>query len=144
TFSFTATGTVSGAQVGPNAQVLDGTTVVVSGGSDSFGTTPAGQALTRTFTVKNTGGQPLTLRAVTLPSGFSLATAFGSTTVAAGASTTFSVRLDASAAGNYTGPVSFSTNDPNAATYSFSISGTVSSTVPAAPLAHVLDGSTPL
>jgi hypothetical protein len=117
---------VTGLQ-GPQAQVLDGGTAIVNGsGSDAFGSTPQGAPLIRTFTVKNNGGQTLVLSdPISLPAGFALASDFGTTQLAQGASTTFSVRLTAAAAGSYGGTLSFATNDPNSPTFSFSLTGTV-------------------
>src|SRR5262249_1954032 len=57
-------------------------------------------------------------------------------TLAPGASTTFSVRLDAAATGSYNGQVSFGTNDPNNNPYAFAISGTVTNV-------SILDDSNP-
>jgi hypothetical protein len=97
-------------------------------GSDSFGTTTVGTPVTKTFTVINNGTQTLTLSApITLPSGFTLASTFGSTALAPGASTTFKVTLSAATAGSYSGTLSFGTNDPSNNPYSFTISGTVNS-----------------
>jgi hypothetical protein len=112
---------------GPAVQVLDGSTPVADGtGSVSLGSTFVGAALTRTFTVENVGTQPLTLSGpITVPAGFSLAAGFGSTTLAPGASTTFTVSLSAAAAGSYSGQVSFGTNDPNNNPFTFTVSGTV-------------------
>src|SRR5262249_44935279 len=108
---------------GAIAQVLDGTTTVPNGtGSDSLGSTLVGVPITKTFTVQNLGAQNLTLYApITLPAGFSLVSGFGSTTVAPGASTSFTVRLDAASTGSYSGQVSFGTSDPNNNPYTFTI-----------------------
>ena len=85
---------------GPEIQVGDGTTDLQDGtGSVGYGTTPLGIPVTRTFTVSNIGSAALSLGAITLPAGFSLAAGFGTATVGPGASTTFSVRFDAAAAG---------------------------------------------
>jgi hypothetical protein len=111
--------------VGPVPQALDGTTVIGEGGSDPFGTTTVGQALTRTFTVTNNGDQPLNLGSLAVPAGFTITSSFGTTTVAAGASTTFSVQLNTAVVGSFGGSVSFSTNDPNVPTYRFTVSGSV-------------------
>jgi hypothetical protein len=113
---------------GPVVQVLDGTTAVADGtGSDSLGSTFVGTAVTKTFTVKNLGTQTVVLSdPISLPAGFSLAADFGSTTLAPGASTTFTVRLNAAAPGSYSGQVSFGTNDPNNNPFTFTLSGTVS------------------
>jgi uncharacterized protein (DUF2141 family) len=123
---------------GAVAQVLDGTTTVPNGtGSDSLGSTLVGVPVTKTFTVENLGTQNLTLYApITLPAGFSLVSGFGSTTLAAGSSTTFTVRLDAASAGSYSGQVSFGTSDPNNNPYTFTISGTVTNV-------SILDDSNP-
>jgi hypothetical protein len=112
---------------GPVAQVLDGTTAIANGtGSDNLGSTLVGIPLTKTFTIQNLGTQNLTLYApITMPSGFSLVSGFGSSTLAPGGKTTFTVQLDAAAVGSYSGQVSFGTSDPNNMTYSFTVSGTV-------------------
>jgi subtilisin family serine protease len=76
-----------------------GNSVLVASTVD-FGTAFVGQPLTRTFTVKNVGSQPLTLgNTITVPAGFSLVSGFAATTLASGDSTSFSVRLDASSGG---------------------------------------------
>src|SRR5262249_2831774 len=107
-------------------------------GSDAFGSTVIGTPITKTFTVKNAGTATLTLSdPISLPSGVSLASDFGTITLAAGASTTFSVRLTAASAGSYGGTLSFGTSDPNNNPYTFTVSGTVT-----APVAQVLDGTT--
>ena len=56
--------------------------------------------------------------------GFSVATGYGSATLAAGASTTFTIQLDASAAGSFSGNVSLASNDP-ASPYRFTVTGSV-------------------
>ena len=62
---------------------------------------------------------------ITVPTGFTLTSSFGSTTLAPGASTTFVVKLNATAAGTYSGKLSFRDNDSTASTFSFTLSGTV-------------------
>jgi hypothetical protein len=116
---------------GPVAQVYDGSTLIADGsGSDNFGTTFVGLPVAKTFTVKNAGNATLTLSdPITLPSGFTLVSDFGSTSLAPGASTTFVVQLTAAAAGSYSGTLSFGTNDSNNNPYSFTVSGTVATTI---------------
>ena len=92
-------------------------------GSIDLGRTDIGTAVTRSFTVRNLGSSALTLGTISLPSGFSLASDFGATTLAPGASTTFSVRLDALAPGTYSGTVSFATSDPNQNPFNFTDHG---------------------
>ena len=106
--------------------MFDGATAVPYGaGVVDFGSTDVGSPTTHTFTVSNAGGADLTLGAVSLPAGFSLASGFSSATLAPGASTTFSVQLDAAAAGSFGGAVGFATNDPNQNPFTFTISGVV-------------------
>ena len=61
-----------------------------------------------------------------MPAGFTIVSNFGSTTLAPGASTTFTIRLDAKKAGNYCGEVLFDDNDVTASRFSFTLSGVVS------------------
>jgi hypothetical protein len=58
-----------------------------------------------------------------VPPGFSVANSFGSTTLAPGNSTTFTVRLDAIAAGTYGGTLQFANNDGDENPFNFAISG---------------------
>ncbi len=123
TYTFTVSGTVTTPQA--TAALFDAGTSIPNGGSDSFGTSTPGVPVTKTFTVKNTGAANLTLSALNIPAGYTIASNFGSTTVAPGSSTTFAVQLTAASTGTYSGMVAFTTNDPNNTTYSFSVSGTV-------------------
>jgi hypothetical protein len=132
---------VGAAPPAPVAQVLDGLTAIGDRGSDNFGSTPAGTPLSKTFTVTNAGTASLTLGStITLPAGLTLKSGFGSTSLAPGASTTFTVQLTAAAAGTYSGAVSFTTSDPANNPYTFTLTGTV--TAPPAPLAQLFDGAT--
>ena len=139
----------------PQIQVFAGTTAITNGtGSVAFGSTPLGTPISQTFTVKNTGTANLTLTTpITVPSGFTLVSSFGANTLAPGASTTFVVKLNATAGGTFSGKVSFSDNDSTAATFGFTITGTVttapkiqvlSGTATIANAATVAFGSTPL
>ena len=111
----------------PIAQLLAGSTVIADGtGVMDFGRTDPGVPLSQTFTMRNTGTSDLTLGTISLPAGFSLLSGYGATTLAPGATTTFSVQLDTSAAGSYAGTVSLATNDPLQDPFTFSVSGTVS------------------
>ena len=91
--------------------VLDGTTAVQNGTTDpiDYGAITIGQSEMKTFTVTNTTAGTVTLSPqVSVPAGFRLAAGFGTTTLAAGESTTFTVALDAGgAAGSFQGAVSF-------------------------------------
>ncbi len=128
-----AEGILAMAPDAPEIKVTDDQGVEVADGSGSvdFGSTIVGEAVTHTFTVTNTGASELTLDSgsFSVPSGFSLSSNFGSTTLAANASTTFTVQLDASSAGTPSGTLSFTNNDANESTYNFTISGTVTAQV---------------
>jgi len=60
-----------------------------------------------------------------VPAGYTLVSDFGSTTLASGESTTFTVRLDADAPGTYAGEVSFGTNDADEIPFCFNLAGEV-------------------
>jgi len=109
----------------PEIQVLDGATSIADGtGAVNFGAIPVGTPIDKTFTVSNTGTVTLTLtEPISVPTGFSVANSFGDTTMTAGNSTTFSVRLDAVAVGTYTGTLQFANNDADEDPFNFTISG---------------------
>jgi hypothetical protein len=94
-------------------------------GSVAFGATPIGVPLDKTFSIQNTGTGVLTLGAITLPSGFSLVAGPGISSLAAGASTSFTVRFDASASGTSSGTLAIATNDADENPFNFTISGMV-------------------
>ncbi len=118
---------LSGLPQGPEIQVLDGATDVPDGtGNVSFGTTTPGTPVSKTFTVKNLGNQDLLLATpISVPAGYTLTSSFGATTLAPGGTTTFVVRLDAAAAGAYSGQVSFGNNDADENPFDFTVTGTV-------------------
>jgi PKD repeat protein len=98
---------------------------VLDGGFYNYGNTQSGGSSTATFTVTNTGTTNLTLtNPITVTgTGFALGTGFGTTTVTPGATTTFTVTFSPNAAGNFTGTVSFGTNDCDEGTYNFELNG---------------------
>ncbi len=116
----------------PEIEVSEsGSDVPDNDGSVDYGTTTVGYAITKTFTISNTGNAELTLSAPTsIPDGFSRVGTFPSS-IAAGGSEMFQVRLDADAAGSFSGRISFANNDSDENPYDFAISGVVN--VPPAP-----------
>ncbi|MFB2968826.1 DUF4347 domain-containing protein, partial [Aerosakkonema sp. BLCC-F183] len=124
----------------PEIQVWEtATNIPDNTGSINYGTTPLGTAITKSFTVKNTGFNDLTLNTISLTgTGFSLASPFGSTTIAAGNSTTFAVKLDAANAGTFNGNISFGNNDADENPFNFDISGAVQ-----APEVSITAGTNP-
>jgi hypothetical protein len=114
----------------PEVQVLYGGQQVSSNGSLTLSGL-VGSTTTYTITVKNVGPAALTLSdPINLPTGFTLVSDFGTTTLAEGASTTFTVQIaNTSAAGTYSGTLSFGTNDPSNPSFNFTLTGTVGNSV---------------
>ena len=120
----------------PEIEVLNGTVNIIDGNTAiNFGETLVGEALSKTFTIKNTGIAVLNLSNLKLPDGFSLVGTLP-TSVAVNASTNIVVALNPATPGIYSGSLSFNNNDINESTFDFAISGTVST-----PEIQVLNGS---
>lgn len=108
--------------------IADGDTTPSTADHTDFGSTGvASGTVSRTFTIQNTGSAALSVGTVTFSgthaADFSI-TAQPGTSVAAAASTTFSVLFNPSATGLRTAALSFSNNDANENPYNFSIQGT--------------------
>ncbi|OYE00258.1 choice-of-anchor D domain-containing protein [Nostoc sp. 'Peltigera membranacea cyanobiont' 232] len=124
----------------PEIQVLNGTVDIADGSTTaiSFGDVVAGNTLTKTFTIKNTGTAALNLSNLKLPDGFSLVGTLP-TSVAANASTAITVALNTTTPGTYSGSFTLNNNDTNESPFDFAISGIVKP-VPA-PETQVLNGT---
>lgn len=111
----------------PEIEVLAGEQNITDDtGTFDVGTAIVGGPLTYTFTVRNRGGAPLILSQPTVTAdGFTVASGFGTTTLATDQSTTFAVRLDAADIGSYSGTISFGSNDADEALFNFTVQGTV-------------------
>jgi hypothetical protein len=110
----------------PYTQVLQaGTNIEFNETTVSFGTTQSGTPVQKTFTVKNVGPATLNLGTISLPTGYSLVSTFGQSSLTQGQSTTFTVQLDAASSGTFAGNLSFVTNDPRHNPFIFPITGTV-------------------
>lgn len=109
---------------------LTGTsTTVVDGGAGSIGFGSPVQnaaAVTKSFTIKNSGTATLTLGQVKLAnnSGFSVVTQ-PATSLAPGKTTTFSLRMATNAVGSKSADVSFTNNDANENPFNFKVTGLV-------------------
>ncbi len=114
--------------------VTQATASVLDEGSYSFGSVGSGGSSTATFTITNTGTSNLVLTGPinVTGTGFALGTTFGTTTVAAGATTTFTVVFSPTAGGAYTGNVSFGTNDCDEPIYNFVLTGSAAIVPPVA------------
>src|SRR5262249_43065162 len=94
----------------------------------AFGPVLTGSTARHTFTVRNVGTQNVTLsNPINLSSGLTLLSGFGATTLAPGASTTFAVGLNTSTPGNYSGQISFGTNDASNNPFQFTVTAQVGS-----------------
>ena len=118
------------ASEGPEIYVsLKGKNILDGTGSVDFGGTIESLPVCETFTVTNIGvdtaAPPLSLETIILPSGFRPISNFGSTSLASGESTTFTIQLDAATAGTFNGQISFITNDVDESLFNFTISGVV-------------------
>lgn len=100
-------------------QLTDGQAAAVD-----FGYTAQGTAVTRDFTISNTGTAPLTVGSITAPSGYTVLNAPGAA-IAAAATHTFQVRLDAAGAGTFSGSVTVNSNDSDEAAFDFPVTGIV-------------------
>ena len=103
-----------------------GRSIADESGFVEFGTTTTGMPISVTFTVQNLGGSVLTLaEPIAVPTGFSLVSSFGSTTLAMDETTTFTIDLAASTSGDYSGTVTFANNDADESPFNFTVEGTV-------------------
>ena len=112
----------------PEITVLDGGAAMTDGSTTplDLGGSPVGVPWTRIFTIRNAGGEPLQLGNLSVPTGFSIATGLGATTLAPGAQTTFVLRFDALADGvTYTGDLVLGNNDNTEAPFNFRITARV-------------------
>ncbi len=111
----------AGAKVG----LTQGTTTIASASVFGVGSTYVGTPISKTFTVTNNGSQTLNITSpLTVPTGFTVTSTFGSTSLAPGASTTVTVEMSAAALGTFSGAASFTSND-SASPFSFTLSGSI-------------------
>jgi HYDIN/CFA65/VesB-like, Ig-like domain len=117
---------------------------VVNGEYLYFAATPLNAPNTRTFKVSNLGTAPLTLGPLneTMPQGFTLIADLGSTLLSPGESTSFIVRLDATATGNFFGVISLVNNDLDEGSFWFRVNELVIGPIPISPeIEVVVDGA---
>jgi hypothetical protein len=107
-----------------NVVIADNDTTPSLADRTDFGTVNVGTSLTQIFTVRNLGTAGLYTNTLSVPSGFTIVEGLAGY-IAPGDSNTFSVRLNATAAGTFVGNISFNTNDANEDPYNFAIKGVV-------------------
>jgi hypothetical protein len=146
--TYTLTGSIGGGSTTPSTAPEIGVAVagvaVADGGSVSFGSTTVGTAVDRVFTITNSGNAPLSLTAIntaSLPAGFSLVSNIPTSSLAAGASTSFTIRLNAATAGNFGGAISIANSDGDEGQYNLTLSGNVSAPVQTAVVRTIDNGA---
>ena len=125
---YTITGSLPAVAANPEINLSVGGVGIADGGTLDFGSTAPGAAVTRTVSVANQGTSTLTLTALdpnSLPAGFTLLSNLGTTSLGAGQSTTFTIRLDAAALGSYSGSIQLFSNDSDESPYDLSLTGSV-------------------
>jgi Bacterial Ig domain len=102
---------------------------VAMGANASIGTTPVNVSRSKRFRIENAGSAPLSVsNAASLVSGACFSQIeTPSTPIAAGGTGYFRVRLLCSSAGSWSGTVLILSDDPDEATYSFAVTGLVTS-----------------
>ena len=136
--------TLSGEVTTSNGEiaVFDGATEIMdNSGAVNYGTTTIGTPISHTFNVQNSSSEDLELYSLTLPTGFSLSSAYNHSIVSGG-STTITVQLDSQIVGSYGGEFSLTTNDADENPFNFTISGEVGNTLLETGIIAPLSGST--
>jgi hypothetical protein len=111
----------------------DSSPIANGSGSYAFGTVEAGASQTATFTIQNTGtGELQLVEPIVLPSGVTLQSGLGATVLAAGQSTTFTVRLTTAAPSTVSGNIQVGSNDADEGTFTFAVTANVVDTTPPA------------
>ncbi len=132
TYSFTVSGNVLGGGSPPPAPDIavyqDYDSIEIpQGGSSTINSTPVNQGSSRRFRITNLGNADLSLsNPSSLVTGTCLSmNEFPVTPVPPGGNAYFRVRLYCPTPGTFSGTVAIQSNDPNEATYSFSVTGIV-------------------
>lgn len=124
TFNFNVSGSVVG--VGEivvehnGSNITDGSNSAIGFGTAQKGTTPGSV----TFTVRNTGSSALAISGLSVPSGYVITDGLSSS-IAVGGSDTFTVRLNTTAAGTFSGDIRITSNDSDESVFNFAVTGTV-------------------
>lgn len=114
---------------GNNNAINDGDVAVNSNNNTDFGATSINTPITKTFKIKNTGIQTLTLSAIPNITGanagdFSI-TSNPNLSIAAGSETTFDVTFNSAVVGGKNATINILSNDTDEATFNFNISANV-------------------
>lgn len=129
-YDFTVQGFVEAAP-GPEINVREssGWNIPDNFGLSSFGATPIGVPVTKTYVVTNFGTADLILQPATVGTGYTIVTNLAAnTTLAPGASANIVVRFDAASLGTTSTTLAFTSNDSDEGNYDFTLSGYVEPT----------------
>ena len=129
---------------GPEVDLLGNGLSIASGdmvsavvdGTDFGMVAIAGGSITRTFTIRNSGSDSLTVSACSVSGAGFAVTAQPVGTIAPSGITTFAITFAPTVAGGSTANVSFTTNDVNEGSYSFAVTGLALAPVESWRLAH--------
>ncbi|QDT97805.1 golvesin C-terminal-like domain-containing protein [Gimesia aquarii] len=102
---------------------------VADGGAVDFEETIVGAPVIRTFTITNFGERNMALGPINIPAGFSMVAPPGNTNLPPGASTTFSLQMNAATSGSFSGMVSFGVDSTDANPFNFMVSGSASASM---------------
>ncbi|TVQ60901.1 MAG: DUF1573 domain-containing protein [Phycisphaerales bacterium] len=128
-FTLNLTGTVEMLPDPPMLRVQRGDNVIPNNGSDAFPATDVNVAVQRTYTIFNDGGSPLNITGFRTPTGYT-AVAMPAPQVSPGDATSVTIQLDAVCGGLFVGDVRFSTDDPDAENFRFTLTGNVEEPAP--------------
>jgi len=124
-FTFTITGTVDPA---PNIVVTRNLVTILDGGGDNLGTVPHSFIQRLTYTIRNTGTNPLILGTPTAGAGTGCTFTIVSTTPAINGGSTGTLVIDltpTAGSASFSAPISFSTNDTDSNPFNFLILGVI-------------------
>lgn len=122
--------------LGNGSSIADGDTTPDTSDDTDFGSTAAASGtISKTFTIRNTGGDALALSgdpivAVTADSGFSVSSQPSASSIAAAGNLTFTVAFDPSVIGTCTAEISIANDDSDENPYNFTIQGVGLNTAP--------------
>jgi len=126
------------AVTGSDIEIANGNTTPSAGDQTDFGSVSLGGAITRTFTISNSGSVDLSLTGLPVVSmtgpaaGDFSVTVAPAASIAPGSTTPFQVRFDSSAVGTRAATVTIANDDSDENPYRFAIQGTGSNTAPMA------------
>jgi uncharacterized delta-60 repeat protein len=111
--------------VAPEIAIDLGVTGLASGSTVTYGTTPVGTPVSKTFILRNLGNLGLAVSSITVPAGFQLTSPISfPLRLTAGGRTALNVQLTAGAAGVFSGKLSVASNDDNENPFVIGVSGT--------------------